>query len=127
MSNRSDSATIHSVGIDLGKTTFHLVALGDNGKVLLKKKFTQRQLIIFTANLQAVLIGLEACSGAAFHKGREFAAWMRLVPKQYSTRGKAKLYGISKRGNRYLRRSSFMEHAPWSYAASETEFPWGHG
>jgi len=29
---------IRSVGIDLGKTTFHLVALGDNGKVLLKKK-----------------------------------------------------------------------------------------
>jgi hypothetical protein len=25
---------IRSVGIDLGKTTFHLVALGDNGKVL---------------------------------------------------------------------------------------------
>jgi hypothetical protein len=41
---------IRSVGIDLGKTTFHLVALGDNGKVLLKKKFTQRQLIAFTAN-----------------------------------------------------------------------------
>ena len=31
---------IRLVGIDLGKTTFHLVALGDNGKVLLKKKFT---------------------------------------------------------------------------------------
>ena len=30
---------IRSVDIDLGKTTFHLVALGDNGKVLLKKKF----------------------------------------------------------------------------------------
>jgi transposase len=57
---------IRSVGIDLGKTTFHLVALGDNGKVLLKKKFTQRQLITFTANLQATLIGLEACAGAHF-------------------------------------------------------------
>jgi len=42
-------------------------------------------------------------NGAAFHKGREFAAWMGLVPKQHSTGGKAKLYGISKRGNRYLR------------------------
>jgi transposase len=42
---------IRSVGIDLGKTTFHLVALGDNGKVLLKKKFSQKQLIIFTANM----------------------------------------------------------------------------
>ena len=30
---------IHSVGIDLGKTTFHLVALGVAGKVLLRKKY----------------------------------------------------------------------------------------
>ena len=32
---------IHSVGIDLGKTTFHLVALGAAGKLLVKKKFTE--------------------------------------------------------------------------------------
>jgi transposase len=51
---------IRSVGVDLGRTTFHLVALGNNGKVLLKKKFTQKQLITFTANLQTSLIGLEA-------------------------------------------------------------------
>jgi transposase len=57
---------IRSVGIDLGKTTFHLVALGDNGEVLLKKKFAQKQLIKFTANLQTLLIGLEACCGAHF-------------------------------------------------------------
>jgi len=57
---------IRSVGIDLGKTTFHLVALGDNGKVLLKKKLTQKQLIAFTANMQTSLIGMEACSGAHF-------------------------------------------------------------
>ena len=43
---------IHSVGIDLGKTTFHLVALCVAGKVLLRKKFTQKQLITFTANMQ---------------------------------------------------------------------------
>lgn len=35
---------IRSVGIDLGKTAFHLVALGTSGKVLVKKKFTQKQL-----------------------------------------------------------------------------------
>jgi transposase len=57
---------IHSIGIDLGKTTFHLVALGGAGKVLLKKKFTQKQLLAYTANLQTSLIGLEACSGAHF-------------------------------------------------------------
>jgi transposase len=57
---------IRSVGIDLGKTSFHLVALGEKGKVLLKKKFTQKQLIAFTANLQTCLIGMESCSGAHF-------------------------------------------------------------
>jgi transposase len=43
-------------------------------------------------------------NGAAFRKGREFAAWLGLIPKQYSTGGKAKLLGISKQGNRYLRK-----------------------
>jgi transposase len=43
-------------------------------------------------------------NGAAFRKGREFAAWLGLVPRQYSTGGKARLLGISKRGNTYLRK-----------------------
>lgn len=42
-------------------------------------------------------------NGAAFGKGREFATWLGLVPRQHSTGGKAKLLGISKHGNRYLR------------------------
>src|ERR1700683_887669 len=57
---------IRSVGIDLGKTTFHLVALGAAGKVLVKKKFTQKQRLAYTANIPASLVGLEACSGAHF-------------------------------------------------------------
>jgi transposase len=43
-------------------------------------------------------------NGAAFSKGRDFAAWLGLVPRQHSTGGKARLLGISKRGNSYLRR-----------------------
>ena len=57
---------IYSVGIDLGKTTFHLVAPGTAGKVLARKKFTQKQLLAYTANMETTLIGLEACSGAGF-------------------------------------------------------------
>ena len=34
-------------------------------------------------------------------QGREFAAWLGIVSRQYSTGGEAKLYGISKRGNNY--------------------------
>jgi transposase len=51
---------IHSVGIDLGKTTFHLVALGAAGKVLVRKKFTQKQLLTFTAKMQTSLITFSA-------------------------------------------------------------------
>jgi len=43
-------------------------------------------------------------NGAAFSRGREFAAWLGLIPKQCSTGGKTKLLGISKNGNEYLRR-----------------------
>src|SRR5271155_5085734 len=57
---------IHLVGIDLGKTTFHLIALGAACKVLVRKKFTQKQLLVYTANMQTSLIGLEACAGAHF-------------------------------------------------------------
>ena len=76
---------IRSVGIDLGKTTFHLVALGDSGKVLLKKKFSQKQLIVFTANVQSSLIGMEACAGAHF-LGRALRAQghnVKLIPAQF--------------------------------------------
>lgn len=40
---------------------------------------------------------------SAFKNGRELAAWLGLVPRQHSTGGKAKLLGISKRGDIYLR------------------------
>ena len=43
-------------------------------------------------------------NGAGFRRGRDFAAWVGVVPRQYSTGGKQKLFGISKRGNVYLRR-----------------------
>jgi len=39
-----------------------------------------------------------------FKNGRQFAAWLGLVPRQHSTGGKARLLGISKRGDSYLRK-----------------------
>jgi transposase len=39
-----------------------------------------------------------------FRKGREFAAWLGFMPRQYSTGGQAKLLGISKRAKVYLRK-----------------------
>jgi len=76
---------IASVGIDLGKTTFHLVALDDHGNAVLKRKLSRKQLAAFTANLEPSLIGLEACSGSHFlgrglsQQGHE----VRLIPAQF--------------------------------------------
>ena len=42
--------------------------------------------------------------GSAFARGRDLAAWLGLTPRQHSTGGKTKMLGISKRGNRYLRK-----------------------
>jgi transposase len=41
---------------------------------------------------------------SAFKNGRQFAAWLGLVPRQHSTGGKERLLGISKRGDSYLRK-----------------------
>jgi transposase len=55
-------------------------------------------------------------NGAGFRKGRDLAAWVGMVPREYSTGGKQKLLGISKHGNSYLRRlfvqgaRSVMQH-----------------
>jgi transposase len=43
-------------------------------------------------------------NATTFRKGRELAAWLGLVPRQWSTGGKPTLLGIGKRGNTYVRR-----------------------
>jgi transposase len=42
--------------------------------------------------------------GQAFEHGRDLSAWFGLVPRQATTGGKPMLLGISKRGNKYLRK-----------------------
>lgn len=52
-----------------------------------------------TATALIAAVGNRTC----FKNGRQFAAWLGLVPKQRSSGGRARLFGISKRGDRYLR------------------------
>jgi transposase len=52
----------------------------------------------------ATAIAATVADAGVFRSGREFAAWLGLVPRQSSTGGKARLGGISKRGDSYLRR-----------------------
>lgn len=76
---------ITSIGIDLGKTTFHLVALDERGKIVIKQKFSRKQLLAYTANLPSSLIGIEACSGAHFLGAalRDQGHDVRLIPAQF--------------------------------------------
>jgi transposase len=76
---------LHTIGIDLGKTVFHLVGLNQSGEVVVRKKFSRRQLLQFTANVHVDLIGMEACGGAHF-LGRALRGQgheVRLMPAQY--------------------------------------------
>jgi transposase len=52
----------------------------------------------------ATAIAATMTNPSAFRSGRDFAAWVGLVPRQNSTGGKARLGPISKQGDRYLRR-----------------------
>jgi len=52
----------------------------------------------------ATAIDATVIDPSAFKSGRELAAWIGLVPRQNSTGGKERLGGISKQGDRYLRR-----------------------
>ena len=54
--------------------------------------------------LGATAITATVADPNAFKSGREFAAWVGLVPRQNSTGGKDRLGGISKQGDRYLRK-----------------------
>jgi transposase len=55
---------IRTLGIDLGKTSFHAVGLDDHGHVVVRRRFSRMQLTRFIATLSSCRIGMEACCGA---------------------------------------------------------------
>jgi predicted NBD/HSP70 family sugar kinase len=54
MNGRRHTMKIHTIGIDLGKTSFHLVGLNERGEVIVRKRFSRAQLFRFTANEKAI-------------------------------------------------------------------------
>jgi transposase len=77
--------TISTIGIDVGKNTFHLVGLDKRGVIVLQQKVTRHQLGRRLSNISRCLIGMEACSGTHFI-ARQLAALghdVRLIPAQY--------------------------------------------
>ncbi len=77
--------TVTTIGIDLGKNTFHLVGLDKRGAIALQRKVSRSQLEQRLSNVPRCLIGMEACSGS-HHIGRQLTALghdVRLIPAQY--------------------------------------------
>jgi transposase len=76
---------IRTIGIDLGKTVFHLVGVNPRGEAVVRKKCSRLQLLRFTSKLPACLIGMEACGGSHFlgRALREQGHDVRLMPAQY--------------------------------------------
>jgi transposase len=85
MSYESSSQTIATLGIDVGKSIFHLIRLNRQGAVLLRQKLTRRQLAVRFSNLPLCVVGLEAGAGA-HHLGRtlkELGHDVRLMSATY--------------------------------------------
>ena len=59
---------------------------------------------------------------ASFKNGREFAAWLGLVPRQTGTGGRIRQLGISKRGDTYLR--TLLMHGARALVARSKQSPW---
>ena len=79
------TTTVTTVGIDIGKTTFHLIGLNARGAVILRLKMSRSQLLARLANMPPCLIGMEACVGA-HHLARCLRALghdARLMPARY--------------------------------------------
>ena len=76
---------IRTIGIDLGKTVFHLVGVNARGEIVVRKKCSRTQLLRFTSNLRECLVGMEACGGSHFlgRALREQGHDVRLMPAQY--------------------------------------------
>ncbi len=85
MTHQTTTEGITTIGVDLGKNTFHLIGMDARGRIVLRRKVSRGQLLQCVANLPICLIGLEACAGA-HHVGRQLAALghdVRLLPAQY--------------------------------------------
>jgi hypothetical protein len=63
MSNKS-IATVATMGIDMGKNSFHVVGLDRRGAIVMRQKWSRGQIEARLANIPPCLIGMEACVGA---------------------------------------------------------------
>jgi len=84
MSNKSNPS-VATMGIDIGKNSFHVVGLDQRGAIVLRQKWSRGQIEARLAAMPPCLIGMEACVGA-HHLSRKLQAHghdARLMPAKY--------------------------------------------
>ena len=60
----STNLSVATMGIDIGKNSFHVVGLDQRGAIAVRQRWTRSQIGARLANLPPCLIGMEACVGA---------------------------------------------------------------
>jgi hypothetical protein len=83
--HQKSSDPIATIGLDIGKNTFHLVGLDKRGTIVMRIKVSRNQLVRWLVNLAPCLVGLEAGSGS-HHIARQIVLLghdVRLIPAQY--------------------------------------------
>jgi transposase len=73
------------IGLDLAKNVFQVHGIDDSGQAAVKRKLRRSEVLPFFAELDAALVGIEACH-TAHYWGREIAALghdVRLMPPQF--------------------------------------------
>lgn len=76
---------IDIIGIDLGKTVFHMIGMDAHGNVVVRRRMSRPQLLAYLVNVPACLVGMEASCGAHY-LGRQLRAYgheVRLIPAQF--------------------------------------------
>ena len=95
--------TVTTIGIDLAKNVFQLHGADSKGRDVFNKKVSRKKLLLFFANHQPCLVGMEAC-----------LLFLVSTPRA----GRTDCWDISKRGNTYLRTMlihggrSVLRHCP---------------
>jgi transposase len=95
-----------TIGLDIAKSVFQVHGVDATGQVVVRRQLKRRKRLDEVPGIGPALATALVASVAdpkAFRSGRDFSAWIGLVPKQNSSGGKDKLGNISKRGDRYLR------------------------
>ena len=86
MSHKTAATVAHTIGIDTGKNTLHLIGLDDKGAIVLREKVARDRITVRLANVPQCLIGIEA--GMATHYvARELSALghdVKQVPPAYA-------------------------------------------